>query len=401
MRGLGAVACELLDTSSHPLVVENNRRIYVEPSVISASPNGNVLIAGRHNYLFERTASGDWSTVAQDSIFGALLPQRGLGQSLRSPIPMRLVDGIHAVAQGDGTWVVVFAEVEPRGTDQPRGRVVRLWHGVVGSAGWRSLEQLPLPPGAVLEMSGASSLRQKADNLAWALPIETPGRIPGVLLYERKGGRWYYELVPTGYAQVDVAYSDSLGLLLAVRQADLQQERDANSLFLWARDPSWRVVRRVMSGTIEHVHKPSLDFTRGEGVLSWEAEVRAPDGSLRREIHAIVGDIQHPNSSVVTVDSSVVPMHPFYLLQGSKRFRLWISNHLGTGDRQRVIRVVQKLGDSMTVVAQFRNPFLGPFGATVTDRGVVLVSGAIRDDERQIITSLLLRLRVQCRATAT
>jgi hypothetical protein len=250
-------------------------------------------------------------------------------------------------------------------------------------------------------MSGASSLRRSADTLTWALPIEIPGVMPGVIVYERKRGRWRYEIVPTGYAQVDVAYSDSLGLLLAVRQADLEQQRDGNSLFLWARDPSWRVVRRVMSGTIEHVHKPSLGFVRDEGMLSWEAEVHAPDGSRRREIHAMAGDIQHRNQTVVTVDSSVVPMHPFYVLQASGRFRLWISDHLRTSDRQREIRVVQQLGDSISVLAQFRNPFIGSFGATVTDRDDVLVTGAIRDDEREIVTSLLLRLRVQCRASAT
>ncbi|MBD0320405.1 MAG: hypothetical protein ICV87_08730 [Gemmatimonadetes bacterium] len=401
MPDAGAVACEVRETSRRPLIVENSRRIYVEPLAISASPEGKLLIAGRHNYLFERTASGEWNAVAQDSIFGAVLPQRGPGKSLRSPVAMRLVDGIRAVAHENGTWAVVFAEAQTGGADQPRGRVARLWHGVVDGSGWRSLEPLPLPRAAVLEMSGASSLRRTGDTLTWALPIETPGAMPGVIVYERKGGQWYFEVVPTGYAQVDVAYSNRLGLLLAVRQADLEQQRDANSLFLWTRDPSWRVLRRVVPGTTEHVHKPSLGFGRADGVLSWEAEVRAPEGLLRREIHAMVGDIQRRNTTVATIDSSVVPMHPFYVLEASRGYRFWISDHIRTSSQQREIRVVQKLGDSIAVLSQFRNPFLGTFGATVTDRDDVLVAGGVRDDEREIITSLLIRFRVRCHAAAT
>ena len=205
-------ACTVREVSRERLFVEGGRQLYVEPIVLEPNAEGDVLLAGTYNYLFQQSSEGNWVKVAEDSIFGAVLPRQGPARLVRSPIPLRLVEGVRSVGLPDGRWAVVFAEVEPWTGDFRPNEAARLWHGILDGTEWISLDTLPVPPGAVPRPQGASSLITYGDTLAWAMRMSTPGRGADVLVYKQHDSEWSYEIVPTrGCGVCRVGFFGQLG----------------------------------------------------------------------------------------------------------------------------------------------------------------------------------------------
>lgn len=380
--------CSLHEVSRERLIMADGRQLYVEPVVLEANSGGDVLLAGTYNHLFEKTAEGEWEFVARDSVFGALIPKTGAPQVVPSPLPGKLLKGIRAAASDDGTWAVVFAEVRPDTGNPDPQRAARLWYGVLDGVCWTTIESLPLPPGGTVEpIVFASSLARRADALGWALPVDRRGLISGILVYERRGGEWTHEVVPTGFAKVDLSYSDTLGLVLAVRQGDFRLRRDANSLLFWVRQPEWRILRSVVRGSEEQVHRPSLIITPERSTLTWMAEVNGMDGLVRYEAHAMIGSLEKRNEPIITLDSAVVPAHPISFVPLTAGPRVWVTDHLLAGGEDREIRFVREssglgvvLGRSARPRAACRRNALTPGARAVWLNRIV--SGSVRLSRR-------------------
>lgn len=392
--------CSVHEVARERLIVEGGRQMYVEPTVLEPSRDGDVLLAGTYNYLFEQVASGGWKAAGWDSLFGAVVPRSGAARIVRSPVPSRLLGGVRAVAGMGGTWDVVFAEVKPWTGQTRSDTVARLWHGVLQGARWKMLEPLPLPPeGTITSMLEASSLVRRGDMLAWAVKLDRPGKVPSILVYERIGKQWSYDQIPTFHSFVDLAYTDHLGLVLAVTQADPRLRNDSNSLLLWARAPDWKIVRTVVQGSREKASHPRITATPGVSILTWEAEVTGGNGE-QREAHVLVGDLADSIGSIVTLDSSIVPTYPVNTLTLTGRPHLWITDHLLSGDYRRDIHVVRESGGAVSTLGSFLNPYFTPFTAAVLPSTQILLTGGLLDRAQQVGVTMLLRLRVQCSSRA-
>jgi hypothetical protein len=334
-------------------------------------------------------------SVARDSLFGVVIARDGRTRTVESPIPGKLLGSIRALDRSDGGWDVVFAEMIPADTSPPPNPVARLWYGVYDGRRWNSVEQLPLPADTRVHSLHASQLVRHGDTLVWALTASTPGYNRDVALFERRGGHWVSEIVPTrGAGYPSVAYSDSLGLLLAVVRADPRWNNpdsarggfDRSSLFLYGQDPTWRILRRIAHGVAEPVDHPSFVQSGEKLVLSWEVQA-----DTRNEARAVVDVLHGPPDVVVVLDPSFAGHPPVRSIDLPGGNHLWITRHNPGGESPSQLRFLRASGPGVTLLGHLPSPFLGGFGAGAEPEFV--------DADRRILNlvfSLLVRARISC-----
>jgi len=388
-----SASCTVRETSRRNLVVEGARLLYVEPAVVNANRRGDVLLLGTPNYLSDAAAGqGSAREPAAYGVLGAIVPRNGPPRTVRGPVEAKLISGVRAAARADGRWDVVFAEIKPWTKFPPPDTAVRLWHGVYDGSRWTSLAELPLPAAGVLHPYFSSSLAQKGDTLAWALRTTSPGGGSDVVIYERRAGVWSHEVLRTeNTAYVELAYLGSLGLTAAIVQPDRTVPYDENSLFFYARQPGWQALGKIIHGGSEPVHQVSLNPAADGTWLTWWSAVREETG-VRREARTM---LQAPGASTMklgNISQSIVPVMP-----GDGR-RLWVSDHMDPRSRRRELRFLRDSAGSGTVLGRFPNPFEGRFLATALPGGELLIAGPQLDRSAGVLTTLLLRARLECRA---
>lgn len=370
----------------------------MEADAIVADGRGEVLLAGSPSYLWRRAQDGGIYGVAADSVFGAVVARDGTARVVPSPVDPRLIHGIRAVGHPDGGWDVVFAEVAPYTGDERPVVAARLWYGAYDGVRWTALEELPTPQGARLDAVFTSSLVRRGDSLAWALRPLLQVYPRDVVVLQRRDGRWTHETVPTrGAVDVDLAYADTAGLLLAVVQPDPSLQADGNSLLLWAERPAWRIVRRLVHGYGEgRVYEPSL-VRRPDGglVASWATTVGEGPES-RRELRALAGALAREQEPTRTLDADVSPWSaaPPLLLPDSTL--LWVVHHLLPGGEASELRFMRLSEGSPVELGRIPNPYRIRVAAVIPVDDEVLVTGMEYTRDR-FAYSLLLRARLECR----
>ena len=388
-------ACGMRELSRHRLTVEGGRPLYVEADAFVADGRGDVLLAGTPSYLWKVSPAGEINGLTPDSIFGAVIARDGSSRVVPAPIDPRLIHGIRAAGRPDGGWDVVFAEVPLSDRSARVDSVVRLWHGVFDGGHWTAFEEIPRPGDVPLDPQFTSALVRREGSLAWALVPPTSYDPKDVVLVQQVDGRWTHETVPTGFAvDVDLSYSDSLGLLLAVVQPDTSLRSDGNSLLLWARQPGWRIVRRVVHGYGEgRVNFPSLVRTPHGLLASWST---ASEPRWHLLAKAVVLD-EEQNASATTLDSdiSLWSEAPPLILSGG--LPLWVTHH-GTdseGTAANDVRYVSLAGGEVLELGRTPSPYLMRLAAVEPGPGEVVVTG-MEYQENRFAFSLLLRMRLQC-----
>ncbi len=375
--------------------MEGGKQLAVEPQVLAVNSRGDALMMGAHNFLFEPAAGGKWARSADHPVLGVLIPRGGEPRIVDSPVPGRPVNSVRAVARKDGTWAAVLAEVSsPTGAPRPDS-AVRLWYGEFDGTRWTTVEQLPRPAGALRTLN-ASSLVEYGNTVALAVITATPDGFRNVTIFTRRGGQWSYESVPTLFTSyADLAYSDTLGLVLAVTQPDMTLPSDGNSLFLWGRGNGWKRLRKLVPSSRENVHHPRLVFSAAGGVLTWHAHVRT--GSVvGTRAHAMVGHLES-SEHFVNLDSTAARLSSVRFVSLPDSSRLWLlDTGVGNGE-QREIRLVRDIAGSPAVIGRMPNPFVSSFAAAPVDSTLVLATGMIVDQEQGVIVSSLLRLELKCR----
>ena len=392
--------CVVQEISRERLLDAEGRQLYIYPEVMSRSSRGEMLLAGSYNLI--QNVEGKWQPFAKDSVFGAVLPPSGGARVVISPIPLHLTEGIRAVARPDGTWVVVFAEVAPQ--DTLRDSTVALWHGVLDGQRWTVLERLPFPTpdeGTPVYARSGSRLIATGEGLAWALPHRAANGTGAFIVYEKIGGRWAYEIIHSGYASPDLAYSDDLGLVVASHQADRRLREDGSSIVLWVRQPTWRILHRAVSSSRSEVRRAWFDDSPAGPVLTWRAEVRGPEGSSRFEAHVMHGSIQKGDGPIVVLDPAVHPFSKVWFLPLSHGVNLWISEHAPPGGPGRDIRFARDSAGTTVLLGSIPSPYEAFFGAAQTGPSEILISGLAMDRERTTLFSLLIRVRVECPRTSS
>jgi hypothetical protein len=388
--------CTLAEIARDTLMV-NGEPLYVEPEVISASPGGSLLLLGSWNYRFRWGADGSWAPVLPDSVMGAVVSTSGAASVVRAPIPSDRLQGVRAQPRPDGGWDVVFIQTgAPPSPDRRSDTAAALWHGVLRGSSWASLGRLPIPPGIVLAARRSSFIRF-GDTLAWAVSRLEMGRLEGVVIYEKRGAEWTASNVGVGHAYVELMHHPERGLIAAVVQPDPARRTDGNSLLLWTRRPEWKIDRVMVEGGGERVHDPSIQTRGREAVLTWDADVRLPDGGTRGEVHAMAGSIAERDEAVIRVDSTGGEVgRSASLLWFGDGARVWMLR--GHGPASPELRFVHDSGGQTVTVATLPNPFETPPHAAAVSPAEAVVSGAVRVHGQDALASLVIRLRWACDA---
>jgi hypothetical protein len=393
-----AEECAVREVSRARLVVEDGRELYVEPVAFAAS-GGEMLLVGTPNYLWKRqTPAGPVLAVAADSVFGAVIGQDGRARIVPSPVDAKRVAGARALGRSDGGWDVVFAELAERNTslgDQPVS--ARLWYGIFDGSKWSSLEQIPLPTGALARLANPSPIVRRLDTLFWVIRLQTRGGDTELAVYQRNGGRSSSELVRTDFAAyASLGASDTLGVVLLVVRGDTAQPMRENAIFFFARQPRWELVRRVDGVGEEPVHMPSIDLS-SPGALTWLAPVPTADGG-RQEARVMLGRLEAEDGQLFTIDSSVTHVTPAVQLRGG--IRVWVTEHLSSSDQTRELRFVGHSGRSPVILGRAASPFLGPFTAASPAPSQIVIAGPLAEGvtTNPAVVTLLIRVRVDCPA---
>jgi hypothetical protein len=394
--GQDAANCAVREISRHRLTVLGNRPLYVEADAFVANGRGEVLLAGTPNYLWQVSPPGEITGLTEDSIFGAVIAPDGTARIVPAPITARQIHGIRVTSRNDDGWDVVFAEVAAFVGDRQPDEALRLWYGVYDGEGWNSLEQIPAPDGIPLSTLFTSSLVRRGDSLAWALVPAMGFLRRDIVLVQRREGRWAYESVPTRTpADVDLSYSDSLGLLLAVVQPDPGLRGDGNSLMLWAQRPEWQVVRRLVHGDVDgRVYEPSLRRLSTGLLANWTT----PAGTgreARNELRALVGRLEEQTAPAVVLDANVSIWSQAPPLLPAPAMPVWAAHHVLPDSDASEIRFLTLSADSAIELGRVASPYYLRVSSVASAASELLVSG-MEYAENRFAFSLLLRARVEC-----
>jgi hypothetical protein len=220
---------------------------------------------------------------------------------------------------------------------------------------------------------------------------------PRDVVVQRQAGRWSHEQVPTQSAvDVDLSWSDTAGLLLAVVQPDPSLQADGNSLLLWSQRPEWRIVRRLVHGYGEgRVYEPALvRRPGGELLVSWTTPV-GEGPQTRRELRATTARLEQAPESATVLDPDVSPWSEAPPLVLSGGTPLWVTHHGEPGAEAGELRFVGLADGSPVQLGRFPNPYHLRMTAVAPGGGEVLVTG-MEYVENRFAFSLLVRARVEC-----
>lgn len=319
----------------------------------------------------------------RNGLFGVLFPPFGGASPIRSPIDGVVLGMARGVAIGPERWGIVFAEMPDSTVER---RVKRLWYGVLQDSVWLSLDRIPLPVGITLHWLRASRLIAEDAGLTFAVPMNSPGDVSEIAMFQMRRERWSYKLLPVAaVSYVSVGYSQAHGLELAVVRADTAGTADSNSLFLHY-GPNWLSKKKLANGLLAPVHVPRLspDGSR----MTWWSQM-----GDRREARAIL-DLTLADPQVLVIDSSVVQVEPIL----ATNYVGWVADHIDTGSGNRELRFIRAEGDRAKTIAAFPNPFDGGFAvAPQRGDGISLIGPRLEhSDSGTILVSLQLRYAVKC-----
>lgn len=388
--------CAVREVSRQRITIAGGRQVYVEPVAVAAASTG-LLVVGRPVYIWAQDQQGNAMLQPSRHAIGVIIDRYGEARIIPAPVNANLVSGIRAVTLPNGKWGMVFAELTPPvdTTTVPKDLAARLWYGIYDGSSWSKLDELPRPRNMELHPFLSSSLARNGDSLAWAMTATTPAGNTDVVVIERRHQHWSFSTIPTqdaGY--VDASYSKTLGLLLAITRGDPLIPAEGRSLVLYARQPQWKLIEKIVPGIPSGIHSPVFSTTTEQNSLSWLALVQDPAGARFAAVTTSRG-VDEGGQRLITVDSAVA--EGFTHLYTSEGYRLWLSDHAPAAGGQRMLRFSRDSAGAVSVIGQIANPFSGRFGATAYDPFNYAVVGPLVDLTQGTVVSLLIRAQARCR----
>lgn len=397
-----AHSCVVRELARKELTSENGTKIFVEPAAFASDRKGRILLAGPADLA--TVDSGDRTTrLVHNTIFGVVLDSRLNHHPIPNPVTGGEFIGVRAVAKDSSGWHIVFghratAQQPPEGVGMWAASAADvLWYGVFTGRTWTRLEQLPIPSEAVVYQLHASQLVASGDSLAFAVPVRTARDDRHTLLYERRNGVWTQEIIPTRTTVVEVAYSGSFGLVLAVVQADTTLQQDGGSLIIRHRTEGWRPIQRLVHGGSEGaVVSPSILFVGDTAIVSWYGSPPRPRGARTLQAHALLGVLNGTSARKIVLDSAVLG-EPRALIPAmhNRSTRIWVTRHRSRGNAGTELRFVQDSAAGVHVLGSLPDPFAGYLSTVAVDRTRLVVSG-LKYVPGKYLTTLLLQFDVAC-----
>jgi hypothetical protein len=110
------------------------------------------------------------------------------------------------------------------------------------------------------------------------------------------------------------------------------------------------------------------------------------------------GDVVGGNEKVIVLDTLSGPFAPPIALDLPGGRRVWVVDHVRETARERDIRFFRSDKDIPAVIGRIPNPYVTPFAADALSPSEVLIAGGVLDSAEQVVSSVLLRVRLACTA---
>jgi hypothetical protein len=330
-----------------------DRPVYVEPHDLSAV-GGRLLLLGIPTYVGDPRRSGATPHVARDSVVGALRSASGRWQLIPSPLPGRHPFEFRASARSDGSWDVVFLELDSPYRPQSSDSATALWYAKLRDTTWSNLERVPLPARPAVHLLRGSRLVRNGETLVWATGLErdsTGNPLPGLVI-SRESGMWRWRVLgyPVTWLQLIESRDGTPHLLehSAVGWPGAHTESVTRSALtrspvalarLPLRDALWfdAVSRRGGAALVTYQTQ-----RRGDG-MRWQSVILDAHGDTRRlnvtDLPSRVRGLAAPNDSMPA---------------------LWVADVRSRGDTAPSIVLRRGAGPGAIAFATLPNPFVGP-----------------------------------------
>lgn len=386
-------SCMVGEPVSQHIALPATAGLYVEPTAFVEDLNGDILLAGSPIYSFVFDSLNQPEVAPDPEIFGVVIRKDGSIHPVPKPLDAPLGDP-RALSLPDGGWEIVFAidsTSEVGAYDHIGAR-----YGRFDGRRWSDLE-LPLAAAVSTRYRLSSELARNRSGLWWALDAP-PGSVRGgqrILLRNSRG--WEERTLETGtsVSYLEIASPpDSIGLDALVVRPDTTRSSDGNSVFLYRLGVGgWNEVSQLANGAEGRAHTPVFVFQGDTPVMGWTATVRGggPGGiEVRTPVRPTVGP---PSHTVVDDASSMVRLALFGTHQ------IWVVDHPLAGGAGE-LRLVQVESGKVEILKALPNPFTGPFNVLASQTGELLVVGPLLDQEAGMLSSLVLRLPMNCGAAS-
>jgi hypothetical protein len=375
--------CVGREVSRTRLLVDGGRELYVEPSVLAVS-GSRTLLAGKPSYLFLKREPDEAAEVeSRNTVFAVVLEADGSAQLVPPPpVAGSMLAAVAGVGALSNSWRVIFAEVDSVGVDDPN--VEAFWHGIYDGRVWSFLERLPQPSGKTLQYLNTSPIGETADTVVWAALTTFEEHQQSVVVFERRGGVWSYQILATPFAsRGEALHTPGIGFVLAVTHKDAGNP-PARSAFIYSRRSGWTSPQQIpVVGTDGRALPPpnnffaSLDSTTA--IVAFTAPMPLALGNREEPLFAVARPFGDAFATVVLGDGSI----------------LWATEHTDSSG-VRELRLVRPLPDSTAIIWRSPNPFRGPFNAVGLPSSDVMIVGPELDETHGVLASLIVRLRIGC-----
>src|SRR5688500_3249758 len=195
-----AAACSTVAEPSRRLELSDGGIVSVDMNSLARSGE-SVLAIGRHAYVFPRNAQRRTSPIVKDSMIGVLI-ERGNVSPVFSPLKPRKVHHLHAVADPDGSFHVLFATAGdplPHFVDPPD--TATLWYARLEKGTWREVQRIAPVRGALLSQETSSDLLERNGQLSFLFPFaddrDSSSTTGGLILLRRRNATWSWDTLRT------------------------------------------------------------------------------------------------------------------------------------------------------------------------------------------------------------
>lgn len=388
--------CTVSEVGRHLVSPETGLDLYVEPHVVGHSGD-TILMAGQPTYSWTIDRSGRGSQASAGDFFGALVAADGEAGRIPMPPGVGPLGWTRGAPLGDGRWVFIFDELD--GPSVARNEVVRVLHGVYGPDGWDEVEAVPVPPRSRILTYASSMPVPSDDGFQWAVPASSDGG-GDALLYTRSGTGW--DIRPVGTSPVVgadlLAGPDGTPWLVAAGLDPALGETLA-SVRLFRGPPSGAQPLRLDQGAPGvGFRSPSLMGSHEMVQAAWLR--RAPDGRSSAWVVSVpVSSADSTGIQVRLLDDNAQLLRRVGTVDGAGLWATLAADAISETFRIRLHRVSDT---TVQRIADIESPFEGPFNATISPEGELLLIGpdARTDTLSPFVRSLVIRLFFSCEQVA-
>jgi hypothetical protein len=363
---------------------DSSTRAYVEPHNAAVNRAGTVLL-GAFTFVFRKNAAGEWHR-ASDNILGAFIDPQARMRLLPSFVPPAAAASPRITVLDDSTFGVLVLQLTPGDAETRVRPVESVWFGQLRNGSWRDVRKITVPDSMHIRQESVSSLVRMPDGtLAWSAIVESGGRPRDIAVFKRVRQTWRSEVLPGLWAAyADLIHADSSQLMLAAVYSDKQLRADANSLFLWAEQPSWHELKKLVPGSATQIHQPVYR----DGWLAWYG-IR-PDNSVG--LYAALGPSGEPVQSIANDDD--FPGHSPVLTRLRDRTIFVAEKDV----EQRAKQILFFAADKSRILPAGESllPFLMTPAVVKRDRNDFTLFGAVYDSTTRVPETMAVNFRLTC-----